>query len=365
MMQLARHPTVIGLLMAFAVTGCQRGDDHPEPALAAALSALPSDAQERALVRELVRAPGRISFAAEVEGVVRTHSMELATLAATVSSPDDAGYFPAPGSLELAIVVDGTGEEHREQLALRGPSGDWRRIGAIAGALRNPSVATDGSWVAFESSAESFRDIYRVDVRNGAVRRLTHDGDGAFDPDVSPTGRRIVFVSTVSGEPEVHGMDPDGANRERLVDAPGQEHTPRWAPDGTAIAFAGDRDGPERLFVLDVRTAEVSRVTSLERVDRHEGDPVWSPDGTRLAYVVHYATGPRELWVVNRGGGEPVLVSAAAAHVVTASWSPNGRYLVYDEHATAGRHVTIARADGTARTRIGPVAQERWLPRWR
>ena len=347
----ASHTLATGLLLALSVTGCQRGDDQPDPALAAA---------------SFADAPGTIWFAAEIDGATRLYSMSPASLARAVASPDGVAYYPAPGARDIAIAVedDGTGESHREQLAVRAADGAWRRVGPIAPSIRNPSAAPDGSWLAFESDAESFRDIYRVDIDTGRTTRLTRDGDGAFDPDVAPDGRRIAFVSTTSGEPQVHAMDRDGGNRALLVDAPGQEHTPRWSPDGSAIAFAGDRDGPERLFVLDAHTGEVARATALDRADRHEGDPVWSPDGSKLAYVVHFATGPRELWVVSRDSSAPVRVSAPEAHVVSASWSPDGAYLAYDQHTTAGRFIEIARADGTARTRVD-IDGDAWLPRWR
>ncbi|RMH41803.1 MAG: hypothetical protein D6689_10145 [Deltaproteobacteria bacterium] len=364
----------IAAACALGVLGCRPSTSGtPESPAARPSASLPVAPAPRldgdaALAAALAAAPGRIWFAERAAGGdVRMRSMTPGGDDLRDEAPADAAYYPGPGRRALAIaVVEGPeGADHREQLAVRDATGRWRRVGPVAGVVRRPSAPPAGDWAVVETSAASFRDLYRVDLATGAATRITFDGDGAFDPDVSPRGDRIAFVSTAGGDGALVAIDPDGGRRASLVDQPGQETTPRWSPDGTRVAFCGDRDGPERLFVVEVASGQVSRVTGLDAADRHECDPVWSPDGQRIAYLLHHASGARELWVarVDRGA-PPVRVSRAGAAVVTASWSPDGAFLAYDEHTPAGRHIEIARADGSARVRLRAAA-DRWLPRWR
>jgi len=56
---------------------------------------------------------------------------------------------------------------------------------------------------------------------------------------------------------------------------------PTWSPDGTKILFTSNRDGNWELYVIDVETKDVTRLTNNSALDF---DPDWGPDG-RIAFV--------------------------------------------------------------------------------
>ena len=71
--------------------------------------------------------------------------------------------------------------------------------------------------MAFTSTRDGGRDLYRVDVESGAVRRLTTGLDVWSQPGWSPDGRKILFSAREKGVQEVYVIDADGGSAVRLT----------------------------------------------------------------------------------------------------------------------------------------------------
>lgn len=282
----------------------------------------------------------------------------------SVASDARASFYPAPAPARAAIAVLGEDpDEHVERLVALDGDGP-RPLADPAGRVRSAMASPDGAFLVYESDHASFRDIFRVEVATGAVTRLTHDGDGAFEPALSPDGARIAFVSTAEGDSEIHVMNADGTGRDRLTSFYREDTSPAWALDSARIAFVSSREGPERLFVMRADGSGQRRLTDrpVEDAACHEQEPAWSPDGARVAYLVHCLNAPPQLWIVEPATGRSYAVSPAATRAESPGWSPDGRYLAYAGGDDGD--LFIARADGSATARItsGP-ARDR-LPRW-
>jgi Tol biopolymer transport system component len=116
----------------------------------------------------------------------------------------------------------------------------------------------------------------------------------------SPDGTQIAFLKTPDTQTpftigELWAMDRDGSHARKLAEADaGHGYAANWSPDGGQIAFVV-RENPEEeqadrsseallsnLYLVDVKTGEVTRVTSIDngRVET----PHWSPQGNTLAF---------------------------------------------------------------------------------
>ncbi|MFG2180864.1 amidohydrolase family protein [Streptomyces abikoensis] len=204
-------------------------------------------------------------------------------------------------------------------------------------------------------------------------------------PTHSPDGRLLAVCAYQGGGFHIWTLRPDGSGLRQLTDGPWDDRGPAWSPDGTRIAFASERGGdpvagsPYRVWVVDVRTGALTRVTGL---DGQEGpgqdgawedfDPVWSQDGKRLLFVRGQVTGgalqARTVASVAADGRGPVRVeraeSAAGAQIMTPAVSPTGR-LAYLRTTPAPTATCVLVVDGAVVPVDGDVAPvpPRWVSR--
>jgi hypothetical protein len=336
--------------------GAARGDDAavvaPGPDAFAARPPLPDE--ERAALT------GTIEVAAGREGQFRIDALDpRGDAAPRRRSPDDgASYYPAPGPRSLAIATTERGAEHLEQLVLldRGP------LGEAMPRIRHPS--SDGAAVVFEAAAPRCCDLYRIELGSGALTRLTDDPAGNFEPALSADGARIAFVSSRDGDAELYAMPAAGGAPTRLTFFHKDDWSPRWSPDDAWLAFLSDREGEPRIFLIRPDGSEL-RPAHDGAADAEEKDLAWSPDGSRLAVVRSGRDGSSEIWVIDVAAASARRISAPGARDEAPSWSPDGRHLVYVSTRDQRIDLWIARADGSAESRLTTTPEEEWIPRWR
>jgi Tol biopolymer transport system component len=110
----------------------------------------------------------------------------------------------------------------------------------------------------------------------------------------------------------------------------------RLAPDGrrAAVEIVDPRRGASDLWTFDL-TRNVGT-----RVDTRGPDafaPVWSPDGERLVYCRPERAPPFLHIKPLDGGAEEVLVPSNGSMQCPTDWSPDGRYLLFNErHPNTG-----------------------------
>lgn len=94
-------------------------------------------------------------------------------------------------------------------------------------------------------------------------------------------------------------MDSDGSLT-RLASHILAKSTRGWSPDGQRIAFAARADNSADIYVVDVPSGHVKRLTSSQGENR---DPSWSPDGTQLAFS-STRDGALQIYVMSADDGD-------------------------------------------------------------
>jgi len=68
----------------------------------------------------------------------------------------------------------------------------------------------------------------------------------------------------------------------RLTDSKGIDTSPSFSPDGSKLAFVSERGGSPQIYILELLTKVVKRITFN---GNYNNSPVFSPDGKKIAFT--------------------------------------------------------------------------------
>jgi Tol biopolymer transport system component/aminoglycoside phosphotransferase (APT) family kinase protein len=147
---------------------------------------------------------------------------------------------------------------------------------------------------------------------------------------LSPDGRSaaVVILDSAIGTNDIWLVDMERGLRTRFTFDKANDTYPVWSPDGESLIFASRRGSAQAVYRKSVRgtgDAELVYQTDVDVVP--EG---WSPDGRYLAFDQSGATTAGDLWVLDLGG-EPTasVFYQTAAEDGAGRFSPDGRWLAY------------------------------------
>ena len=200
------------------------------------------------------------------------------------------------------------------------------------GTITEPSWSPNGTQIVFASNADGNYELFTLDLRSSTTSRLTRTLAPVqnLDPAWSPTGKAIVFsrsgLASTSGAASLYQLQVGSTAPARLTKTTGIDGDvdPVYSPDGRQIAFSSDRNGNDEVYILDLGSFMVAKMTATK--DR-DVQPTFAPDGSALAYVSD-RSGATEIWAqslstVAPGPASPVQVTSDGAAKSHPSWGPD------------------------------------------
>ncbi len=199
--------------------------------------------------------------------------------------------------------------------------------------------------IAFASSREGNREIFRMNPDGSDVTNLT-DHEGIDDtPAWSPDGTRVAFASERDGNREIYVMDADGSNQKRLTDNSADDWNPVWSPDGWRIAFETDRNGNTEIYVMS--SVDGSSQSNLTNNSARDWNPDWSPDGDEIVFQTdRNSSYYRDIYVMDTDGSNQRNLTNTESRNERPAWSPDGRQIAFDSDLDGNREIYIMDADG-------------------
>lgn len=140
-------------------------------------------------------------------------------------------------------------------------------------------------------------------------------------PRWSPDNRLISFTSYARRFPDVYTYEPASGKIACVASYPGVNSGGAISPDGRSMALILSKDGNPDLYVLDMTTRKLTRLTNTPRAV--EGSPSWSPDGARIVYVSN-SSGMPQLYLIGKAGGQPTRLTFRGTQNVSPDWGKNG-----------------------------------------
>ncbi len=136
----------------------------------------------------------------------------------------------------------------------------------------------------------------------------------------------------------------DAKNWRQLTNGYSPARAPALSRDGTRLAFQSRRDGNWEIYVLDLNSGKISRVTNDLAYD---GSPTWSPDGKEIAFE-SYRGSDLDIWKMNADGSAPVnLTPDSKQYDYAPAWSPDGKTIIFTSWATEHKQLFAMSPDGS------------------
>lgn len=192
------------------------------------------------------------------------------------------------------------------------------------------------------------------------TRGLT-PADAAF-----PINSGLVFFSAErNGRYEIYAApvnDPSAfANWKQLTRGYSPARAPALSPDGKQLAFQSRKDGNWEIYILDLVSNKITRLTNQLAYD---GAPTWSPDGQQLAFE-SYRTGDLDIWRINADGSGLInLTPDEPAYDYAPMWSPGGTRIAFTSWAAGHKQIFTISADGKDLTNVSNSEYSDEQPAW-
>lgn len=206
--------------------------------------------------------------------------------------------------------------------------------------------------IAFASDRTGIPQIYLMDSAGTILRQITNEADGACQPDWSPDGSQLVYTSPCRTKDEtgkgyqgssLYIVNADGTGKFSLPTTIGGDFDPAWSPDGKRIAFTSLRDGFDEIYMINLDTNAVTRLTKSQSVPGaiYARMGAWSPFGTQIVYVLK-RLGTTQIWVTTDGDinttkpNDQLVQSGNTFADFLPTWTPDGKFVIFSQSKNNG-----------------------------
>lgn len=257
-----------------------------------------------------------------------------------------SGYFDVVQQQGKAVIVaDGECDEGSDSFSVecetrngvtskRYFNKDFSEKGQNAAARVAHAVADEIVWavknvkgiastkIAMIGSKGRVKDLYVSDIDGGNLTRVTQDGMAYPAPSWGGSQDVLFYTSRHGGFPDIYSIDLHTKNRRSFSSYPGLNAGADVSVDGRKMALTLSKDGNPELYIMDLSSKRLTRVTRTEYAA--EASPSWSPDGGRIVFVSDKSGSP-QLYIMSSSGGEQKFVSSRGSENVAPDWGPSGR----------------------------------------
>ena len=103
----------------------------------------------------------------------------------------------------------------------------------------------------------------------------------------------------------------------QITKQPTDGYCVRWSPDGSMLAFASQRSGEAKIWLVPAQGGNPVMLETGLPGDHHVS---WSPDSKRIAFDARLGNAPPSIFTIGVDGGKPTRLSKDGAADFHPSW---------------------------------------------
>jgi Tol biopolymer transport system component len=200
------------------------------------------------------------------------------------------------------------------------------------------TVSRSGTLAYAAGSSRNHRLVW-VD-RTGRETGVAASPDGWRDIALSPNGSHAAVQRIVPDANDIWIIDLLRGVPSRFTFSPEVEDDPVWSPDGTTIAYSSVRDGVSGIYQKVVGGAGADELLFANRAPIHP--TAWSPDGRFLLFEQTNPVSGSDVWVLPlQGDRTPYPYLATTFSEGDAHFSPDGKWVAYTSDESGRNEVYV------------------------
>lgn len=261
----------------------------------------------------------------------------------------------------------------------------WRRLAhMVADEVYKRITGEEGYFntkLAFidESGPKGKKRIRRLmmmdyDGAKESIQELTKGESMVLTPRFAPNNRKIAYLSYEKGAPQVYVHDLDSKSSKLLHSFEGysMSFAPRYSPDSNSIVMSLQKGGSSAIYVMDLQNKKLTNLTAHDAVTAatsHHIDtsPCFSPTGEQIVFTSDRG-GIENLYVMDKNGGNPHRISFGQGKYSQPVWSPRGDLIAFTKISGNVFYIGVMRPDGSDERTVATgylVEAATWSPNGR
>lgn len=215
--------------------------------------------------------------------------------------------------------------------------------------------------------------IYIANLRDGIGHRFSYLPGNQMMPAITTNRDKVLFISDVASNPDLYlqPFNPEvgamGKPQQVFAMRGSTQGSPVFSPNGNKVAFVSNKDGPPRIYVMDVPRpgANVKGLQPklITRVNRENSAPAWSPDGTKLAYCAKTDT-VRQIWIYDFNTEKEHQLTHGDDNKENPTWAPNSRHIIFNSASETRSELYLVNLNQPEAVRISNGPGEKRFPSW-
>lgn len=209
------------------------------------------------------------------------------------------------------------------------------------------SWSRDGNKIAFSAKSGKGDVIYIADAEHGRILSvLRPECDAVYSPNFSPVENSIVFTGIKDGMSDIYIIDVETQKLTRLTKDLYDDRDPVFSPQGDFIVFSSDREdvsdslwhyGNYALFKIEKNGEGIEQLTERES---NLGNPAFSEDGKKIIFVSDIE-GVNNLYILEIDNLNSYRLTDVFGNVSSPTLSRDDRKLAFTGYEEGGYDVYI------------------------
>lgn len=283
--------------------------------------------------------------------------------------PEVADRFCA----DLLEVLTGSGDFFRSTLAFVKKTGkmaanvwivkptgrDLRQVTNMPGEALSPSWSPDGRFVVFSHIDPKSHALGVWDSSSGRVQRIRFPGNVVIGPAFTP-GNKVAVALSKGRYPVIYLLNHVFQKERVLEENNSINVSPSFDKTGTKMAFTSSRLGGPQIFMKDLSSGAVSRVSMN---GTYNTEAQLSPDGTLVVFSRLTEYGQR-IFVQDLVTGVERQVSFGPGSDEQPSFCADSYFIAFSSTRGGGHNLYLTTRHGGDAKKVPTGGGNAFFPRW-